>query len=469
MALKDFFQDKLGFVATLGQEKFFTYFEAFLTSYKEKCTLILRGYAGTGKTTLISAVIAYLKDLEVGHVILAPTGRAAKVVSTYSGTQAFTIHKTIYQRKAGREGTYALELKQNLFQKAIFIVDEASMIQAEEDNHGYSVTGSLLTDLFQFVFSGKGCKLLLVGDTAQLPPVGSEKSLALDKGWLQLMHNLTVAEVELTEVMRQESESGILKNATTLRKVIDLKTDGFRFDLGFPDIRSINAMELQEELEWCFDNYGGENVMLITRSNKRANEFNKQIRARILTYDEELSAGDYLMIVKNNYFWLSGEQSTNFIANGDIAQIKRIRNYEEEYGLRFANVRLRLVDFDLELETKICLDSIYSEGPALPAEMGNQLFEELKIAYSEEPSRKKMFDKIKNDEHYNALQVKFAYAVTCHKAQGGQWPAVFIDQGYLTEDMVDTEYYRWLYTAVTRSAERVYLVNFGELLLDKED
>ncbi len=336
------------------------------------------------------------------------------------------------------------------------------MIQAEEDNSGYSVTGSLLTDLFQFVFSAKGARLILAGDVAQLPPVGSEKSYALDRDWLRLMHHLTAAEVELTEVMRQDKESGILFNATDLRRCIEAKTLDFKFTLPFPDMIRITSMELQEELERSFDNYGKESVMLITRSNKRANEFNQQVRARLLFYEEELVEGDYMMVVKNNYHWLEGENSTNFIANGDIMQIRRIRGYEEEFGLRFANARVRLVDFDLELETKLCLDTITSEGAGLPSEKGQQLFEELKIVYAGEPSRRKVYEKIKEDEYYNALHVKFSYAVTCHKSQGGQWPVVFVDQGYMTEEMVNTEFYRWLYTAITRATEKVYLVNFHD-------
>ncbi|MES2628860.1 MAG: ATP-binding domain-containing protein [Bacteroidota bacterium] len=462
MALETFFRKQFSFAPTSRQEKFFTYFDAFLASTKPKCTLLLKGYAGTGKTTLISSVINYLKQSNVTCVVLAPTGRAAKVISGYSHQQAFTIHKMIYQRSADKEGTAKISLKQNLFTNTVFIVDESSMIQAEEDNNGYSVTGSLLTDLFQFVFSASNSKLILAGDVAQLPPVGSEKSYALDRDWLRLMHHLTAAEVELTEVMRQTSDSGILFNATSLRTFIETHTQGFRFTLPFPDMMPITALELQEELEKCFDEYGKENVMLITRSNKRANEFNRQVRARLLFYEEELVEGDFMMVVKNNYHWLEGENQTNFIANGDIIQIRKIRGYEEEYGLRFANARVRLVDFDLELECKLCLDTITSEGAGLPSEKSTQLFEELKIAYAGESNRRKMFDKIKQDEYYNALHVKFAYAVTCHKSQGGQWPAVFVDQGYMTEEMVNTEFYRWLYTAITRSTEKVYLVNFHE-------
>lgn len=468
MGLSDFFRSQFSFAPTSGQEKFFVFFDAFLSSQKEKCTLLLKGYAGTGKTTLISSVINYLQSLEMVSVVLAPTGRAAKVISGYSGRQAFTIHKMIYQRSADKEGTVKIGLKQNLFSNAVFIVDEASMIQAEEDNQGYSVTGSLLTDLFQFVFSAKGCRLILAGDVAQLPPVGSDKSYALDRDWLRLMHHLTAAEVELIEVMRQDKESGILYNATALRRFIESGTLGFQFTLPFPDMIRINSMELQEELERCFDQYGKESVMLITRSNKRANEFNGQVRARLLYYEEELVEGDYMMVVKNNYHWLTGENSTNFIANGDIIQIRRIRGYEEEYGLRFANARVRLVDFDLELETKLCLDTIDSESSGLPSEKGTQLYEELKIAYAGEGSRRKMFEKIREDEHYNALHVKFAYAVTCHKSQGGQWPAVFVDQGYMTEEMVNAEFYRWLYTAITRASEKVYLVNFHDQFFPAE-
>lgn len=462
MGLQNFFVGHLGFQPTQGQEKFFTYFDAFLGSGKDRCTLLLKGYAGTGKTTLISAVINYLNTVDVTTVVLAPTGRAAKVVSGYSNKQAFTIHKMIYQRSADKEGTVKVELKQNLFSRTIFIVDEASMIQAEDDNQAYSVTGSLLTDLFNYVFSAPGCKLILAGDVAQLPPVGSDKSLALDRDWLRSKHDLLAAEVELTEVMRQTQDSGILSNATFLRRCIETQQLDFQFQLNFPDIFQISSMELAEELEKCFDQYGKENVMLITRSNKRANEFNKQVRARILYYEEELIEGDYLMVVKNNYHWLEGENSTNFIANGDVCQIKRIRNYEEEYGMRFANARVRLVDFDIELETKLCLDTLTSEEAGLPKELGNNLFEELKIQYSGEKSRRKMFEKIKEDEFYNALHIKFAYAVTCHKSQGGQWPAVFVDQGYLTEEMVNVEFLRWLYTAITRATEKVYLVNFHE-------
>ncbi|HEX4888704.1 MAG TPA: AAA family ATPase [Luteibaculaceae bacterium] len=467
--LLPYFEHTKAVPPTEGQRKFFHYAEAFLNSQKERCLLLLKGYAGTGKTTVLSALISYAKAQGLSVVVLAPTGRAAKVISGYSGFTAFTIHKYIYEQVHDKYGGFKVELKPNLLRHALFVVDEASMIAAEEDASSYSVTGSLLSDLLAFVFDRPGNKLILSGDTAQLPPVGSDKSYALQLSWLRLMHQLTAAEVELTEVVRQEDQSGVLKNATLLRKSITEDKNEFQFSLPAPDISPLSSYDLQDTMESAYGQYGRDGVMLITKSNKRANEYNKQIRARMLYFDAEICEDDYLMVVKNNYFWFTQNQvEGSFIANGDIIRVLRIRGTQEAFGLKFMDMRVELIDYGLELEVKICLDVLASESSALPAEKSQQLFEELKIFYAGETSKRAVMKKIKEDEFYNALQVKFAYAVTCHKSQGGQWPVVFVDQGYLPDDQVNTAYLRWLYTAITRSTERVYLLNFDERFVSPE-
>lgn len=440
----------------------------------EKHLFVLKGYAGTGKTSIVGALVKTLPEINYDSVLLAPTGRAAKVLSNYSNKTAFTIHKMIYQLSSGGDGYTRFSIKQNKFQNTIFLVDESSMIN---DGGGLARAGwgeqkSLLDDLLSFVYSGINCKLILVGDTAQLPPVGMDVSPALDEDFLFTSYHLNLEFNELTEVVRQAEDAEILTNATYLRNKISTKNISLPLfnSVNYFDVKTISGLELEDELSDAYGKYGDENVMVITRSNKRANLFNLQIRSRIRWLEDELSAGDFLMIVKNNYFWLDDTAKAGFIANGDIVEILKIKGEEELYGFRFANVIVRMIDYPNEpdLELKILMDSLLVETPSLPADRFKELYEAVSADYSYEPNRKKRNELIRNNPYYQALQVKFAYTVTCHKSQGGQWDAVFVDQGYLTEEMIDVEYLRWLYTAITRAKKELYLVNFNEVFYGGE-
>ena len=440
----------------------------FLMSEDDRKVFLLCGYAGTGKTSLISALVRTLEQLERKTVLLAPTGRAAKVFSGYSGKSAHTIHKCIYRQKSILDGN-TFTLAENRAQNTLFIVDEASMISNEGNSIGG--TGALLDDLVEFVYSGRGCSLLLLGDTAQLPPVGELLSPALTESYLQSMF-LNVTRMELTQVMRQLDNSGILYNATTLRQSIaaedtyslpQIKLDGFE------DIQNVQGDELIEAIESSYNKAGMDETIILCRSNKRANVYNEGIRRRILYREEELSRGDMLMIVKNNYYWrevLGKEDKTlleklDFIANGDMAEIVRVNGTEEMYGFRFADVTLSLIDYeDCEMDVKILLDTLTSESPSLTREESERLFTAVWEDYPEIRSKRKRMEEVRNNPYYNALQVKYGYAVTCHKAQGGEWKRVFIDQGYISEDMINPDYYRWLYTAFTRASEKLHLVNW---------
>ena len=440
----------------------------FLLSEDDRKVFLLCGYAGTGKTSLISALVRTLEQLERKTVLLAPTGRAAKVFSGYSGKSAHTIHKCIYRQKSILDGN-TFTLTENRAQNTLFIVDEASMISNEGNSIGG--TGALLDDLVEFVYSGRGCSLLLLGDTAQLPPVGEQLSPALTESYLRSMF-LNVTRVELTQVMRQLDNSGILYNATTLRQSIatedtyslpQIKLDGFE------DIQNVQGDELIEAIESSYNKAGMDETIILCRSNKRANVYNEGIRRRILYREEELSRGDMLMIVKNNYYWrevLGKEDKTlleklDFIANGDMAEIVRVNGTEEMYGFRFADVTLSFIDYeDCEMDVKILLDTLTSESPSLTREESERLFTAVWEDYPEIRSKRKRMEEVRENPYYNALQVKYGYAVTCHKAQGGEWKRVFIDQGYISEDMVNPDYYRWLYTAFTRASEKLHLVNW---------
>ena len=440
----------------------------FLLSEDDRKVFLLCGYAGTGKTSLISALVRTLEQLERKTVLLAPTGRAAKVFSGYSGKSAHTIHKCIYRQKSILDGN-TFTLTENRAQNTLFIVDEASMISNEGNSIGG--TGALLDDLVEFVYSGRGCSLLLLGDTAQLPPVGEQLSPALTESYLRSMF-LNVTRVELTQVMRQLDNSGILYNATTLRQSIasedtyslpQIKLDGFE------DIQNVQGDELIEAIESNYNKAGMDETIILCRSNKRANVYNEGIRRRILYREEELSRGDMLMIVKNNYYWrevLGKEDKTqleklDFIANGDMAEIVRVNGTEEMYGFRFADVTLSFIDYeDCEMDVKILLDTLTSESPSLTREESERLFTAVWEDYPEIRSKRKRMEEVRENPYYNALQVKYGYAVTCHKAQGGEWKRVFIDQGYISEDMVNPDYYRWLYTAFTRASEKLHLVNW---------
>ncbi len=449
---------------TKQQTDVFEILERFISGKEGHECFLLRGYAGTGKTTIIASLVKALPHVGLKSVLLAPTGRAAKVISNYSGKKAFTIHKRIYRKKQAVSIDFDFVPSQNLSENTIYIVDEASMVS---DEPGDFSGKSLLHDLVSYVYNGKNCKLMLVGDTAQLPPVGSDFSPALDSGLLKDTFALRIFEYEMTDVVRQEKESGILYNATHIRDLIRNKKEEFpAFRVkGYPDIFRMTGERLAEGLHYAYNKFGMENTLVICRSNKNANNYNQQIRNRILYREEEITGGDYLMVVRNNYFWLQNEESSNsFIANGDIALVRKMRNAEEMYGLRFADVVLEFLDYPDEepLSCKIMLDPIYSDSPSLPAEENRRFFSALMEDYSHIQGKKARMEELKKNPWYNALQVKFAYAVTCHKAQGGQWDAVFVDQGYLTDEMVNTDFLRWLYTAVTRPVKELFLVNFAD-------
>lgn len=464
--------NELKFKPTASQEFAINELSTYLTSSKNDGIFLLKGYAGTGKTTLVSALVASLNKMELKTVLLAPTGRAAKVLSHYCKQNAHTIHKRIYRQRSLTDGFGVFNLDRNLSRDTIFFVDEASMIA--NYSHEFSAFGSgcLLDDLVDYVFSGINCRLILIGDVAQLPPIGIDVSPALDPKELETCYNLNVKEVVLTQVVRQVEESGILKNATELRRMLDEGDFGYpKIETAkYPDIVRINGDELIEEISSAHYEYGLEETIVLSRSNKRANQYNQGIRNSILYREDEIAVGDYLMVVKNNYFWTADIKEIDFIANGDIVEIVRIGKYLELYGFRYVEVTLRFVDYKgIELDTMIMLDTLNIEAASLGYEENKKLFFTIAEDYADIRSKKKRYEKIRDNKFFNALQVKFAYAITCHKAQGGQWRAVFVDQGYITEDMLNREFYRWLYTALTRASEKLYLVNFKkEFFLDEE-
>ena len=440
----------------------------FLFDPDPAAAFLLRGYAGTGKTTLVSALVRSAPALHIKTLLLAPTGRAAKVLAAYSGQPAFTIHRKIYQTATDGTGTMHMARAFNKHSYTLFIVDEASMIGQGSD-YG-AEQHNLLEDLVDYVGEGNHCRLMFIGDTAQLPPVGSSQSPALDIGYLTGVLRLTLHHSELTEVVRQQQLSGILLNATLLRRQIALLAPDSApsmplFDLeGCPDVLRLHGSDLEEVLNREYNHHGIEQMVIITRSNKRANLFNQEIRNRILFREEEVNAGDYLMVVKNNYYWLEPESGIGFIANGDIAEVQSLRNHQELYGFHFADATLRFVDYpDLPAhDCKLLLETLHSESPSLTPAQSQQLFDAVMEDYADLPNRHDRLRALKQNPYFNALQVKFAYALTCHKTQGGQWNTVVIDQGYLTDEMIDKEYLRWLYTAVTRATGTVYLLNFKD-------
>ncbi len=443
---------------------------SFLYDNDPRSVFLLKGYAGTGKTSLVSALIQALPKLKVNTLLLAPTGRAAKVLSSYSGRPAYTIHKKIYMTVTDANGVVRSIRAINKHSYTLFIVDEASMIGLE----AAASRQSLLEDLVDYVYDGNHCRLMLIGDTAQLPPVGQSESPALDEHYLASTFSLNVVSAELTEVVRQQQLSGILSNATTLRTQIAALPDGeeARLPLFTPngtDVTRLKGEDLMETLFREYGNYALDQVVVICRSNKRANLFNQGIRNSILFREEEVNAGDYLMVVKNNYFWLDEESSIGFIANGDIVEVLSVRNVQELYGFRFADATLRFVDYPNEQprDCKLLLSTLYSESPSLSAEESNRLFNNVMEDYIDLPHKADRLRELRQNPFYNALQVKFAYALTCHKTQGGQWRTVVVDQGFLPQDMpLDREYLRWLYTAFTRATDHIYLLNFEERFFD---
>lgn len=436
----------------------------FLLSTDTNTLFLMKGYAGTGKTSLVGALVKTMADLQQKSILLAPTGRAAKVFSNYAGQKAFTIHKKIYRQKAFSNEPTGFLPTDNLHKDTIFIVDEASMIANDGVDSFIFGTGRLLDDLIQYVYSGENCRLILMGDVAQLPPVSQTESPALNPEILK-GYNLNVTEIALTQVVRQEGDSGILFNATRLRDALrNNEVEIFpKLTLkGFSDFRKIGGEDLIEEISAAYSRDGIEDTIIITRSNKRATIYNNGIRNRILYREEELSSGDRLMVAKNNYFWTTGCKEMDFIANGEIIQVLRVRRMTEMYGFRFADVSVRFQDYDLEMDVKILLDTLQTDSPALPKELNDKLFYTILEDYSDIPTKAGKMKKMKVDPYYNVLQVKYAYAVTCHKAQGGQWMNVFLDIGYITEEMLGEDFYRWLYTAITRATHRLYLINLPD-------
>lgn len=426
---------------------------------------LLKGYAGTGKSSLVGALVKTLSQYSMKSVLLAPTGRAAKVFGLYANTPAYTIHKKIYRQKSFSPDMTGFTLTENRHKQTLFIVDEASMIASSSDS-----SSDLLSDLIEYVYSSPGCKLVLIGDTAQLPPVGQPNTPALEPIVLE-EYLLKVTEATLTEVIRQSLTSGILYNATKLRQMMqeDFLCTPKIETTPFSDIQSISGYELLEELESAYSRDGKDQTIIVTRSNKRANIFNEGVRNRILYREEELESGDLLMIAKNNYFWAEKVEEIDFIANGDVAQVLRVRGYNEMYGFRFADVTLRLLDYDVDIDAKIMLDTLHLEYPSLTPELNNQFFTKVMEDYADVRTKRERIKRVKLDKWFNALQVKYAYAVTCHKAQGGQWQNVFIDMGNISEDAVSLDFFRWLYTAFTRSTERLYLINTPKYFLKDSD
>lgn len=438
----------------------------FVLDGKKDELFLLKGFAGTGKTTLIATLVSSLWKVKMSAVLMAPTGRAAKVMSVYSGNTAYTIHKKIYFPKKQTGGGIQFVLAPNKHRNTIFIVDEASMIPDSPADSKLFENGSLLDDLMHYVHSGHNCKLILIGDTAQLPPVKLELSPALDEDRLSLNYNKEVACLELNEVMRQADDSGILYNATNLREQLQSDFfDGFKFELGtYTDIvRLLEGNEIQEAIDSSYSENGKDQTAIIVRSNKRANLYNQNIRERILFLDNEISVGDYMMVVKNNYFWLKPNSEAGFIANGDIIEVLELFAIKELYGFKFAEVKVKMVDYPNQkpFETVLLLDTITAETPSLSYEDGNRLYQEVMKDYAHEKSKYKKFLGVKNNKFFNALQVKFSYAITCHKSQGGQWDTVFVEQPYLPNG-VDKDYLRWLYTAVTRAERKLYLIGFKD-------
>ncbi|NOZ47851.1 MAG: AAA family ATPase [Chlorobi bacterium] len=463
---------KIEFNVTPGQKVLLNKLSDFVINIglKNNAAFIIKGYAGTGKTSIVSYLVKTLAEIGLKSVLLAPTGRAAKVFSTFAGKTAYTVHKKIYRQKSSKDGFGKFALNRNLHKNTIFIIDEASMISNSSYDASIFGSGRLLDDIIEYVAQGEKCKLILLGDVAQLPPVGLTISPALERktienyGWL-------VEEVELTEVVRQKENSFILQNATQLRN--NLAEDNFSIPkINFSnqyDVKRISGEDLIELISDYYDKDGIEETIVVCRSNKRANKYNEGIRRSILWKEDEISIGDLLMVVKNNYFWTDEDENLDFIANGDTFEVTRIKNYEDLYGYRFANITAKFVDYDnYEIDVKIFLDSIYIEKASFSQKENKELYYNILEDYSSIKSRKTQYEKVKNNPYFNALQVKFAYAITCHKAQGGQWKNVFVDLGYFTDDKMDKEYLRWLYTAFTRARNNLFLINFPKQFFTEE-
>lgn len=459
------------FEPTPGQAELAMQLANFFEESERRKLFVLKGYAGTGKTTFTNTLIKSLPAIQYKYVLLAPTGRAAKVLGNYTQQQAQTIHRKIYQVKHDKFGKSQSVLKENKHTNTLFIVDEASMIgnSEMEGDSGFS-QNNLLDDLFQFVYSAKNCLLMFIGDVAQLPPVKLTISPALNVDYLRFEYGMSLYTHELKDVVRQQKDSGILLNATALRILIKrgetlpvLKANGF------DDVHSLYGNEVEEAFSNAFDPKHLDDTLVICRSNKQANRYNQFIRNNYLGQTDELNAGDQLMVLKNNYFWLDDSSEAGFIANGDVIEIRSLLNIEEHYGFRFADARIKLIDYpeEEELVVKLLLDTIYAETPALSSADNRKLWDEILATYENEKTIKQKMENVRGNEYFNALQVKFSYAVTCHKAQGGQWKNVFVDQGYMTDEKYTQEHLRWLYTAVSRATENLFYVNFEEKFFRK--
>ena len=466
MSLQKNIHKEFPYPPTADQKKAISRFSTFIDQSSYSTIFLLKGYAGTGKTTLIASWLKPLQKQGYKVVLMAPTGRAAKVMSTYAKTKAYTIHKRIYFAQQNKNGRIQFNLQKNKFKKSVFIVDEASMIGDEQSSSQLFQNGSLLQDLISYIDQGDRCKLIFVGDTAQLPPVKQELSPALNQNYLSLNFSTEVSEVELSEVLRQDSFSGILHNATNLRNLIHENiNDKFKFLIrNISDIfRLQDGYDIQGALEDSYRDVGRTDTIIIVRSNKRANQYNRQIRTQIMGLENDLAVGDLLLVVKNNYYWLKPESQAGFIANGDVIEVLRILSFNELYDFRFAKVHVRLVDYPDQdtFDTVLILDTLNADGHALTHEQSNELYQKVRQDYSHLP-KYKQYSEVKNNPFFNALQVKFAYALTCHKAQGGQWKHVFVEKPYLPEGGPSADYYRWLYTAITRASEQLFLIGFNE-------
>lgn len=454
----------LGNTPTSDQSEALKKIAGYICDNNNDVIFLMTGYAGTGKTSVISSVVRTLDLLRMRSVLLAPTGRAAKVLASYSGRQAFTVHKKIYRQKSSKDGFGSFSLDRNLHKDTFFIVDEASMVSNSSGDSSLFGSGRLLDDLIEYVYSGTDCKLIIVGDTAQLPPVGSTVSPALDPQLLG-SYGFGLISSELKQVVRQSETSGVLMNATRIRlQVAETNLVHPSIDcINFKDTIRITGEELIDEISTAYGTCGMEGTIIVVNSNKQANRYNQGIRNRIFFREEEISTGDMIMVVKNNYTIVEeDEERAGFIANGDIAEVRKIKKYEERYGFHFADMVLKFPDYNMEIDAKVMLDVLHLDTPALPSEKNKELFNNVLTEHLEIKTRRKQYDAVKKDPYFNALQIKFAYAVTCHKAQGGQWERVFIDQGMFNRNEITIDYLRWFYTAMTRSTDRVYLVNFSE-------
>jgi exodeoxyribonuclease-5 len=452
---------KFPYEPTEGQKKLFLLFDKFINKDEDINAVVINGYAGTGKTTVLSVLVQNLPSFNYKSILLAPTGRAAKVLSTYSSRKAFTIHKIIYRQVADpASGELRFQRQKNYSRKTIFIVDEASMISDQSD---ISSKG-LLNDLIEYVFEHHTNKLLLVGDRAQLPPVGTTLSPALDPDYLENTFGLYLRHFSLKEVVRQEQNSGILSNATHLRKQLD--DNSLKISLSskvYTDVFRMNHEKMEDGLRYAYDKYGLDRTTIICRSNWQAVQYNEFIRRNILFYEDEIAAGDILMVVRNNYYYLDENSIAGFIANGDFVEVRKVKRFEEMHEFRYATLELQLVDYPEEpvFEARVFLDTLHSKTPALSMDESKKLYSEVVKDYMDIKTKKAFKEAVMNDKYLNALQVKYAYALTCHKSQGGQWEAVFVDHSYVPKTS-EREIIRWLYTAITRAESELFLTNFSD-------